>query len=209
MAHSAGEDPMVAEHAVAFWNRLRAHTDGYNAEIHGLFDRIDPALQRIETHQDGLYATVSMRISLRLPPSVDPSIFGQLLETWAEGAQIKVSNADSAYRVKRSTALARAFSRAIRARGARPHIKLKTGTSDMNAVGPVWNCPILAYGPGDSHLDHTPTERIELAEYRRSIDVLCDTLRDLDASEAGRRMGGCSDPTGCGRSPWCGRSDRQ
>ena len=46
----------------------------------------------------------------------------------------------------------------------RPGFVVKTGTSDMNVVGPAWGCPILAYGPGDSALDHTPGEHIALEE---------------------------------------------
>jgi LysW-gamma-L-lysine carboxypeptidase len=49
----------------------------------------------------------------------------------------------------------------------------------MTVVGPVWQCPILAYGPGDASLDHTPEERIVLAEYLRAIDVLTEVLVSL------------------------------
>jgi LysW-gamma-L-lysine carboxypeptidase len=49
----------------------------------------------------------------------------------------------------------------------------------MNVVGPAWGCPILAYGPGDSALDHTPREHISLAEYGRAIAVLKDALARL------------------------------
>jgi LysW-gamma-L-lysine carboxypeptidase len=49
----------------------------------------------------------------------------------------------------------------------------------MNVVGPQWNCPILAYGPGDSSLDHTPDEHIELGEYQKAIDILGDVLATL------------------------------
>jgi [amino group carrier protein]-lysine/ornithine hydrolase len=49
----------------------------------------------------------------------------------------------------------------------------------MNVVGPVWNCPILAYGPGDSALDHTPNEHIDLAEYTQAINVLAGALSEL------------------------------
>ena len=31
---------------------------------------------------------------------------------------------------------------------------------------------MVAYGPGDAALDHTPDERIQLAEFRQAIDVL-------------------------------------
>jgi LysW-gamma-L-lysine carboxypeptidase len=58
---------------------------------------------------------------------------------------------------------------------------VKTGTSDMNIVAPVWNCPILAYGPGDSSLDHTPDEHILLSEYGLGVQVLADVLRRLMA----------------------------
>ena len=54
----------------------------------------------------------------------------------------------------------------------------------MNVVGPVWGCPILAYGPGDSSLDHTPEERLDLAEYERAIEV----LRQVLESPSGERV---------------------
>lgn len=55
----------------------------------------------------------------------------------------------------------------------------KTGTSDMNVVSEVWNCPIIAYGPGDSRLDHTPDEHIDLDEYVRAVRVLELALQTL------------------------------
>ena len=54
---------------------------------------------------------------------------------------------------------------------------LKTGTADMNVVGPVWQCPIVAYGPGDSTLDHTPNEHVTIEEWQRSVEVLVAMLR--------------------------------
>ena len=71
------------------------------------------------------------------------------------------------------------FLRAVRAQGGTPRFTVKLGTSDMTVVGPVWQCPILAYGPGDASLDHTPEERIVLAEYLRAIDVLTEVLVSL------------------------------
>jgi LysW-gamma-L-lysine carboxypeptidase len=78
--------------------------------------------------------------------------------------------------------LARSFLAAIRAIGdeeVRPAFVVKTGTSDMNVVGPTWQCPILAYGPGDSSLDHTPHEHLHLDELWQSILVLEQALRNL------------------------------
>ena len=53
---------------------------------------------------------------------------------------------------------------------------VKTGTSDMNVVGPVWQCPIVAYGPGDSSLDHTPNEHLPVDEYWKAVNVIEQTL---------------------------------
>ena len=54
----------------------------------------------------------------------------------------------------------------------------------MNVVGPAWGQNIVAYGPGDSRLDHTPEEHIELAEYTHAIDVLELVLRELALQNA-------------------------
>ncbi len=87
---------------------------------------------------------------------------------------------EAAWRGDRNNALVRAFLAAIRAIGdERPGFVVKTGTSDMNVVGPAWGCPILAYGPGDSSLDHTPNEHISLDEYWQAVLVLEQTLRNL------------------------------
>jgi LysW-gamma-L-lysine carboxypeptidase len=47
-------------------------------------------------------------------------------------------------------------------------------------VAPHWpETPIVAYGPGDSSLDHTPYEHIDLHEYLQAIAVLQETLSFL------------------------------
>ena len=86
-----------------------------------------------------------------------------------------------AFRGDRNNALVRSFLGAIRAvdAAAKPGFLLKSGTSDMNVVGPAWRCPILAYGPGDSSLDHTPNEHVPLDEYWRAVLVLEAALRSL------------------------------
>jgi LysW-gamma-L-lysine carboxypeptidase len=55
----------------------------------------------------------------------------------------------------------------------------------MNVVAPRWQCPIVAYGPGDSSLDHTPNEHVPLDEYRASIQIVADTVREFASFSAG------------------------
>lgn len=96
-------------------------------------------------------------------------------------AKLAFRGYERAWRSPRDTGLVRAFLAAIRERGdgERPGFVVKTGTSDMNVVAPVWQCPILAYGPGDSTLDHTPAEHIALDEYWRAILILERALNNL------------------------------
>ena len=56
---------------------------------------------------------------------------------------------------------------------------VKTGTADMNVVAPFWPVPMLAYGPGDSKMDHRPDEHISIDDYLRSLEVLQDVFRYL------------------------------
>jgi len=55
----------------------------------------------------------------------------------------------------------------------------KTGTGDMNILGKATNLPIVTYGPGDSHLDHTLDEHIDISEYLDAIQVYKETLLRL------------------------------
>jgi LysW-gamma-L-lysine carboxypeptidase len=92
---------------------------------------------------------------------------------------LQFRGAEMPWRGDRHNPLVRSFLHAIRRAqpDAQPGFLVKTGTSDMNVVGPLWQCPIVAYGPGDSALDHTPHEHVSLDEYWRAIGVLEAALR--------------------------------
>ncbi len=94
---------------------------------------------------------------------------------------LRLSAYEVAWRSERNNALVRSFLGAIRTvdSAAKPGFVVKSGTSDMNVVGPAWRCPILAYGPGDSSLDHTPHEHVAVDEYWRAVLVLEGALREL------------------------------
>jgi LysW-gamma-L-lysine carboxypeptidase len=49
----------------------------------------------------------------------------------------------------------------------------------MNILGKAMNLPIVTYGPGDSKLDHTLEEHIEISEYLASIQVYKEALLKL------------------------------
>lgn len=178
--HSTAQGPSASEQAVHFWNRLTEFSARWNHGERFRFHTLDPALHRITTHNGGFTEEVVMDITLRIPFGAPIAEVKDRIRSWAGDAAVGFVGEDIPYQVEKNTPLVRAFLRAIRWQGGNPAFKLKLGTSDMNTVGPVWRCPLVAYGPGDSRLDHTPEEHISLEDYRRSIHVLASVLQDLN-----------------------------
>src|SRR5699024_7389903 len=132
-----------------------------NGDAKGNFWSIGPSLRSFNTTGDGLQDTATLSIGLRLPPELDVERLTSRLYEIASDAEIEIDGLQEGYRTTRRSKLVPPFMRGIRAHDGEPRFTLKLGTSDMNVVGPVWGCPMVAYGPGDSSLDHTPEERIE------------------------------------------------
>ena len=185
MGHTAGPDVGVGETAVAWWNAINTYAQQFNQNRPRLFDQLMPSLRHIQTSSNGLANRAEVKVGLRLPPDFDVESFETEVNMCAGTAELQIYGYEPAFHGLRSSPLARAFNVALRQVNARPRFKLKTGTSDMNVVGPVWNCPIVAYGPGDSLLDHTPNEHIVLAEYCQAIEILQTVLTSFQSRTDG------------------------
>ncbi len=191
MAHSAGREVAVAERAVTFWNAVQGYCAARSDGKTLLFDQLNPSLRAISSGSDGLADWAELTIGVRLPPDLNPDALAEALGALAgggdgqEGLSLRFRGGCPAYRADKNNLLVRGFLTGVRAAGGAPGFLLKTGTSDMNVVGPAWRCPILAYGPGDSSLDHTPNEHVVIAEYLRAIDIL-----EVALGEVARAVGG-------------------
>lgn len=179
VAHTAGPSASAPEEAVGFWQKVLVWAARLNQSRDRVFEQVTPSLRRICSTDDGFFEHVEMMLGLRLPPGCDVDRLQKDLLGMAGDAELSFHGHEDAFRAPRGTFLARAFVRAIGAHGQRATYTVKSGTSDMNVVGPAWQCPIVAYGPGDSSLDHTPNERLDLGEYHRAIEVMKAVLRDL------------------------------
>lgn len=183
LSHTAGPLQSSNEIAVAFWEKIRRHASEWNEQHAGnsAFVSLQPSLRSINSGQDGLEEWTRFLVGYRLPPSYDIAALRSQLEHWTHEGDIHISfsGEEVAYQSTRTTPLARAFIAALRSTGVKPTFKNKTGTSDMNVVGPIWGQNIVAYGPGDSSLDHTPQEHIHIEEYKHAVDVLKLVLRGL------------------------------
>lgn len=180
---ASGRYVAPAEEAIAFWNRLMTYTQVYNKGEQWRFDTLDATLREIRSDEDGLAKQVYMRVGLRLPVGIDLDDLKVKIRGMANGADLRFPYYELPFLSERNTPPARALLRAIRAEGGRPRFKVKTGTADTNVIAPAWGCPVVAYGPGDAALDHTPDEHIEVEEYLRGIRVLERVLSDLDQAE--------------------------
>jgi len=179
LTHSAGPDATAPELAIAFWTRLTTWLAEQNDHKPAGFETTNATLRSINTTSDGLHEMTTLEMTFRLPPGVTSDwlmagvrdLAGEIDLTWQRNAE--------AYRVDKRSPLVAPFLAAIRAAGGQPRLKVKTGTSDMNLVGPAWNCPIVSYGPGDARFDHTPDEQIPLDEFERGIGVLVSAIETI------------------------------
>ncbi len=181
-SHTAGPESTAAEKAVEFWNWLQIYAGEFNQDKTRLFDQLLLSLRQIRSSNDGLVDRAAARIGCRLPPDFEVNAFLDHARNNAGLAQIEAHGHEVAIASDRSNTVVRALARSIREHDLTPTYKLKTGTSDMNVVGPIWKCPIAAYGPGDSLLDHTPNEHLRLDEFLMSINVLKTAIEHLAVS---------------------------
>ncbi|MEZ4570775.1 MAG: [LysW]-lysine hydrolase [Thermomicrobiales bacterium] len=178
LSHSAGPEPTAAETITGFWVVVLDWLREINGDTEPGFTSLDGMLQKLDSGSDGLTEWASIGAAFRLPPEIVSAQVIGAVEGIARDFDVEVTwsfNAE-AYRCERRSPLVAPFLSAIRSQGAKPRTKVKTGTSDMNVVGPTWGCPMLAYGPGDSAFDHTPNEQIELAEVERAVEILAEAL---------------------------------
>ncbi len=157
MAHSAGREVAVAERAVAFWNAVQAHCAAHNQDQKLLFDQLLPSLRSIQSGSDGLTDWAELTIGIRLPPAISPDALEAELSGRADGGALRFRGGCSAYRGDKNNQLVRAFLKGVRGVGGTPGFLLKTGTSDMNVVGPAWRCPIPPTAPATQTSTTRPT----------------------------------------------------
>jgi LysW-gamma-L-lysine carboxypeptidase len=177
MGHGAGPHQSAGDQAVAFIRRVQDLAGSVTAK--GSFERLDVRVIRFHADHDGFRDTAAMSLGFRLPPKFDVEGLERELEGWSDGAELRFEFADAAVKTEKNTPVVKAFLSGIRDAGGTPRFKMKTGTSDMNILVPAWNCAALAYGPGDSKLDHTPDEAIDLDEFERGVEVLSSALHQL------------------------------
>ena len=172
--------PSLREFNTTLWNSSENQVEcmiGIRLPLHFHLDKLVRASLEWLAVQTGIH----------LPENVPATGPDRPLNFPFEGGNIKgritFSGVESAWLTPKRNHLCRSLQGAIRQEtGHKARFSVKTGTCDMNVLGPAWQCPIVAYGPGDSLLDHTPNEYISLAEFHTSTRILTRALQTLYAT---------------------------
>ena len=131
-----------------------------------------------------------LSIDIRIPPSIKTArddrqsrrIHSALSKkpSTVYKSRIKVKDQTEAYLGQEDSIAVRAFRWAIRnTMKCQVSLVKKTGTSDMNLFAESTSMPMIAYGPGDSSLDHTEKEQISIREYLNSVEIYASAIQHL------------------------------
>lgn len=180
--HGAHASSSAADELLKIWNEVARTFD-----FQDRFEWMQGRLLELGAANDGLTDVATARFALRLPPGFTTArTIRRLEEIGARlGAGFRFGETMEPALVDKHSPLVAAYLASIRSEGARPRLKQKTGTADFNLLHQWYpGTPIVAYGPGDASLDHTPDERIGRAEFERGVRVNHRVLERLCASRA-------------------------
>ncbi|MEM1539783.1 MAG: M20/M25/M40 family metallo-hydrolase [Candidatus Bathyarchaeia archaeon] len=186
--------PWLFENAIEkmfeLWGRIKKIRFQEETQ-NSFFYNVSTCLTRLEGggYASNVPSKCKALIDVRIPPQLTcTQVYNKINECTTQfkrenpQVQIEVRVVDSieSFETDKDSILVRAFSAAIRKEtGKTPKLLRKTGTSDMNLLGKVLKIPVVAYGPGDSSLDHTPNEHISIQDYLSSVRVLQEVLKKL------------------------------
>lgn len=177
--HSAYHEPNAAEELISYFSSIKAWVEAMNVG-QGAFHQIQYTLRDFRIQPAELTQLAEMVFDLRLPPRLQPEEAVRHLLAYAPPTiDLDFSGREVPYVGPKDTTLTRAMRVGIRSLGGQPLFKYKTGTCDMNILAPHWPVPMVAYGPGDSTLDHTPNEHVLVPEFLKAVEVLDKALEHL------------------------------
>ena len=179
LGHSSRPDDNAIQSAVNWWSSVADFFAVDDSE--GVFDTVTTKPVRFDggPTDDGLAVEATVDVQFRVPPKYAIDDVREVAEGELDRGGVHWETPIPPVMASPRTPVARAFRVAIREAGGEPRLLRKTGTSDMNIYAGAWDCPMVTYGPGDSDLDHSPDEHLDLAEFDSSIDVLIDACERL------------------------------
>ncbi|MCX6770445.1 MAG: M20/M25/M40 family metallo-hydrolase [Candidatus Micrarchaeota archaeon] len=121
-------------------------------------------------------------LDVRLPPSIkNAAVVRKFRKLAPQNVTLSVQESIAGVETDTNHALCRAMISSMRANNLAPRYVKKSGSADMNITSHA-GIPTIAYGPGDSALDHTPNEVIDIADYKKAVAVLKGAIANLNGA---------------------------
>jgi [amino group carrier protein]-lysine/ornithine hydrolase len=168
------------EEGIEFWKTVKRSI--LTADSSSRFSAVTGSLTSIRAgnHSNTIPSKCEMEVDIRIPPGTSPREIGDRIEKLAQSnwqrkdvvIKTLVTNQTQPHVEDAGSLGVRVFRSAIRnTLGSDVALVKKTGTSDMNSLAAIHRIPMIAYGPGDSSLDHTNNEHVSFDDYLASIEV--------------------------------------
>ena len=170
VGHSSRPEPNALQRAMSWWTAVE---DVFDAPEAPVVEQVTPKPIEMWGGQadDGFAVEAHIDAQFRVPPG---NSVADVRDTVAELGDGDLDWTDAIEPVMAAprNPVAAALRRGIRSLDGNPSHLRKTGTSDMNVFAEAWDVPMATYGPGDSSLDHTPEEHLDLRDFDRAVAVL-------------------------------------
>jgi LysW-gamma-L-lysine carboxypeptidase len=179
------------EKAMDFWkqiNKLHLREEKLKSRFYSITSCLT-GIKGGNTSASFIPSYCEILVQLRIPPQLTPEqVFEEVkrkidrYKATNPKVTVAIEKVDvaKAFEADRRSVIVRALAWGIRKTTLNyASFSRKTGTGDMNVLGNTLKIPVVTYGPGDSRLDHTPNEHIDIQEYLDSIQVLKKTLTKL------------------------------
>jgi [amino group carrier protein]-lysine/ornithine hydrolase len=177
-AHAGMKADNPIEKVMEYYERLRNHFPR-----HHTFDSVIFNVTHIDYGSRSALNIIPEKldffIDVRVPPKEDMAkIESMFRESAPHGIEVEVKESFPGCAISENHGLVRAMVAAIRATGNTPRYVRKSASADMN-ITMAEGIPTVAYGPGDSKLDHTDREFMHWKDYNTAISTLAAFLGNV------------------------------
>ncbi|MCX6772721.1 MAG: M20/M25/M40 family metallo-hydrolase [Candidatus Micrarchaeota archaeon] len=179
-AGMASENPI--ERTIEYYQKLRSvyplHKNNFDSVILNITHIEGGSRDALNVVPEKL----DFEIDVRVPPSIPPKKVADTFRKLApSNVTVKVLEGLPGVETSVNHPVCRSMIVAIRESGLHPRYVKKSGSADMN-IAVHSGIPTVAYGSGDSSLDHTPNEVVLIKDYEKSIEIIKRTMKNLEKS---------------------------
>ncbi len=189
-AASSWVNKSAVDHAMAVYSKMRDYERTKTVQgDHYRSLNVSLTMIRGGSYSNVIPNRCRVTLDVRIPPDLSSStVKSDLLrvtESYADANgdgkfRLEFQEPTEPYEAPKDSTVMRAFQRSILTNlRTRPVFTHKTGTGDMNTLAERMKIPCVTYGPGDSKLEHTSGEYVEVEDYLNSVSVLRGVIRDF------------------------------